>query len=71
MVAQSLISSFFLCLPGGDRSDLSDVYFCGDVHCFKGIGDVSSLAMPLRYSLLQGSLTCFGVMVRSSVLKLY
>ena len=69
MVPQSRISSCFLCLTGGDRSDLSGFYFCRDFHCFKGVGDFSRPTISVRYSSFQVSLTCFGVTVRSSVLK--
>ena len=37
----------------------------------KGLGVFSSPDMPVRYYLLHGSLTCFGVTVSSSVLKSY
>ena len=69
MKSHIILSSLFRFLHGGDRSYFCDVYLCGYVYCFKGVGDFSSPDMRVRYFLLLVSLTFFGVTIRSSVLR--
>ena len=64
MIAQKSDLSNFFYLPGGDESNLSNMYLCIYVRSFKGIGDISSPAIPVMSSSLLVSLKCFGVKVR-------
>ena len=61
---------FFSCLE--TTEPISLVFTFAEMFTIlKGLEMFSNPAIPVRSSLLQGSLTCFGVTVRSSVLKLY
>ena len=42
MTTHSRLSSFFICLPGGYRANLSDVYMGRDIHHFEGLEMFSS-----------------------------
>ena len=61
---------FFACLEATDPISWMCT-FADMFNVLKGLEMFYSTAMPVRYYSLHGSLTCFGVTVRSSRLKLY
>ena len=70
MVAQSIISSFFLLLSGGNRANLSDIYLCRSIYCFKGVGDVSQSRYACEVFFVAGKSSvfwCNGEVFRNEV----